>query len=280
MRAGHHHRVGAALWRALDQWAAHGAPTRSAAIAFYAVTSMAPLSVLLVWVGSVAWETGTLRAEIVRRLTESIGPDAARIVESALTNAVMPTSEALFPAVLAFVMFAFSATAVLSQLQGALREVWSVQASTGPRLRGFLRRRLIALALVGVMGLALAVSMLSTLVLVSLASAGPGFVAAVIDWVASIVSLALLFTLVLKILPDAHVPWREAALGGFVTACLHVVGQWVAGYLIASTGTTSAYGAAGAIVVFLFWVYYSAIVFLLGAELTHVLWTSAEVDHG
>jgi membrane protein len=244
---------------------------------------MAPLSVLLVWVGSVAWETVTLRAEIVRRLTESIGPDAARIVESALTDAVMPTSEALFPAALAFIMFAFSATAVLSQLQGALRDVWGVQAAEqSPIIRSFLRRRLIALAVIGALGLVLAVSMLSTVVLATLASivpsTGPGPVATVIDRLASIVSLTLMFTVVLKILPDADVSWREACLGGTLTAGLHVVGQWLAGYLIASNGTASAYGAAGAIVVFLFWVYYSAIVFLLGAELTHVLWTSTNDD--
>jgi membrane protein len=270
------HRRGRAILSGLRQavvrWSDHGAPTRSAAIAFYSITSMAPVSVLLVWVGAFVWEREAVRNQVVERLTTTLGPNSASLVEAALESASMPGGDALVPTALALAIFLFSATAVFGQVQGALREIWEVPASHERRVMGFLRRRLLALVLVSSLGLVLTISMAVRVVMSAvtelLPTAVPSRLYSVADVGISALFLILLFTLVFRILPDAQVRWGQATFGGVVTGLLFVLGQWVAGLYLGGAGIGSAYGAAGALIVFLFWVYYSSLVFLLGAEVT------------
>jgi len=267
-------RVGSVLWRALDEWSHHKAPTRSAAIAFYSLTSLAPVSVLLVWIGGLAWEGESVRAQIIERLTDAAGADAASMVAAVLVDAASPGGEVVLTAVLAGLLFAFSATAVFAQLQDALRDVWDVPAPSGHRVGSFIRKRVVALALVGVLGLVLMLSMFSSVVVSSIASVLPAGVSPLTRLTEiglSAVTLIVLFTLVFRILPDAEVPWLEAGLGGLVAGSLHVLGQWGMGLYLGSTALASVYGAAASFVVFLMWVYYSSLVFLYGAEITRAL---------
>jgi membrane protein len=243
---------------------------------------MAPVSVLMVWIGAIAWESGSVRQQIIERLTDSAGPGAAAVVESVLTDASIPGGDALLPTLIALAIFIFSATAVFGQLQGALRDVWEIPATPGHRVVGFLRRRLLALVLVSALALVLVVSMAVRVAMTALADSLPSSIpfpmVTIADVGVSALTLIVLFTLVFRILPDADVPWPEAALGGLVTGILFVVGQWVAGVYLGRTGIGSAYGAAGSLVVFLSWVYYSSLVFLFGAEVTRAL-SGAEGSH-
>ncbi len=261
--------------QAVKQWIAHEAPTRSAAIAFYSLTSLAPISVLMVWIGATAWERGSVRANVLRRLTESLGPEAASLVAAVLNDATLPGGDAVLPAIFGFVVFVLSATAVLGQLQDALRAVWEVPGGTTGQLSGFLRQRGLGLLLVGVLGVVLFASMSVTVTMAALAELLPSDIPTpllgVADFGVFAVTLIVLFTLVLRILPDADVPWREAALGGVVTGLLHLAGQSVVGLYLSAGGFGSAYGAAASLVVFLSWIYYSSLVFLLGAEVTRAL---------
>ena len=168
-----------------------------------------------------------------------------------------------------------SSTAVLGQLQDALRAVWDAPAATRGKLFGFLRQRGLGLLLVGVLGLVLFASMGVTVTMAALAELLPSDIPSpllgVADFGVFAVTLIVLFTLVLRILPDADVPWREAALGGVVTGLLHLAGQSVVGLYLSAGGFGSAYGAAASLVVFLSWIYYSSLVFLLGAEVTRAV---------
>jgi len=263
-----------ALWQVVVRWVDHGAPTRSAAIAFYSLTSMAPVSVLLVWIGAHVWERGAVRTQVMERLTETVGPNGASFVEAALDTASMPGEDALIPTLIAIVIFLFSATAVFGQVQGALRDVWEVPASSERRVVGFLRRRLLSLVVVSCLGIVLTISMAARVVMSAVTEVLPAAVQSPLGRVADVgvsaLLLIVLLTLVFRILPDAQVRWREAALGGVITGLLFVLGQWVASLYLVRAGVESAYGAAGALIVFLLWVYYSSLVFLLGAEVTRV----------
>ncbi len=263
------------LWRALERWADHEAPARSAAIAFYSLTSLAPLSVLLVWLGAAAWGRASVRDRITDALTTSVGPEAAALVESVVTEATIPGGEALLSTGIAIVIFLFSATAVLSQLQAALRRVWGVAPREEGRVVGFLRRKLVALLFVGIVGLVLLASMTASVVVAALTHRLGGRlpipVFAHADMVVAVATLVTVFTIVLRVLPAAPVPWREAALGGTVTAVLHFAGQWVVGIYLARAAIGSMYGAAASLVVLMTWVYYSSLVFLYGAEVTRAV---------
>jgi len=269
---------GAVLWKALEAWIDHGAPTRSAAIAFYSLTSLAPISLVFVWIGTNAWERGAVRGRVVDLLAESIGPEATALVEAVLDDASLPSGEATLPALISVVVFAFAATAVFAQLQAALRDIWGIPSDPTHRVSGFLRRRLIALLLVGALGIVLLLSMILTVVVAAAADRLPTGTPPALLWAANVgvssVTLIALFTLVFRFLPDAHVQWRVAAVGGFVSAILHVAGQWVVGLYLGRSAVGSAYGAAAARVVLLTWIYYSPHVFLLGAELTKAAFTA------
>ena len=262
------------LWTTLERWLDHGAPTRAAAIAFYTITSLAPLSVLLVWIGASAWERGAVRSRMLGWLSESVGPEATALVGMVLTDASLPSGDALVPTTIAALLFVFSATAVFSQLQGALRDVWGETSGSGGRVVGFLKHRLVALLLVGALGVALGLSMGLSVMVSSVAEALGTTTPSLLllgDLVVSTITLVVLFTLVFRILPAARVRWRQAWLGGVVTGVLHIAGQEVAGAYLRGAAVGSAWGAAGSLVVFLFWVYFSSLVFLYGAEVTHAL---------
>lgn len=268
-------RWGSLLWHAAVKWADHRAPTRSAAIAFYSLTSLAPVSVLLVWIGAAAWERGSVRERLVEALNESVGVETASLVAAVMRDTTIPGGEALLPSVLAIIIFAFSATAVLTQLQGALRDIWETPPGRESQIVGFLRRKLIALLLIGAAGIVLLVSMAATAIVAGLTAPLearlPLPLRGIGDVVVSTITLIALFTVVLRILPDADVTWRDAALGGAVTGLLHVVGQWLVGIYLGRTAIGSAYGAAASLVVFMTWIYYSSVVFLYGAEVTRAL---------
>ena len=270
-----HPRTPSIVYSVVRDWIDHGAPTRSAAIAFYSITSLAPVSVLVVWVGARVWEQESLRQAVLTRFTEAAGPDATDLVRAVLEGATLPVGGALIPTLIAFAVFAFSATAAFSQLQSALRDVWEVPPETGRLVRGFLRRRLVALILVMLLGLTLGVLLAASVAVSTVLRAFPiGWspeLLVLVDVGVSGLTLITMFTVVFRVLPDARVPWREAAIAGVVTGVLHLVGQQALARYLGSAGIASVYGAAGSFVVFLLWVYYSSLVFLLGAEASRAL---------
>ena len=262
------------LRSALDEWIARGAPTRSAAIAFYTLWSLAPVSILLVWAAGLVWEGDAVRARITEALTDALGADVASLVSVVLQDAASPGGGAFVAGLVALVTFGLSATAVFVQLRGALRDAWDLPPSPGHRAAGFFRGRLMALALVGLLAIVLAAAMGASVVVSALAALMPTRVSPFVrlaELGVSVATLIVLFTLVFRVLPDADVPWPQAGVGGLVTACLHVAGQWAVAYYLGRAGLGSAYGPAGSLVVFLSWVYYSSLVFLYGAHVTHEL---------
>jgi membrane protein len=268
-------RARSVLWRALAKWAEHRAPTRSAAIAFYSLTSIAPLSVLLVWLGAAAWERAPVREWVLEALTRSVGPEGSRLVESVVADATLPGGEAVLPSVIAMLVFLFSATAVLTQLQEALREIWEAPPLSKSEVAGFLRRKLVALLFIGAVGLVLLSVMTASVVVSAMTErfggALPILIIAYAEPLFALVTLIAVFMAVFRVLPAARVSWREAALGSAVTGILHIAGQWPVGWYLGRTAVESAYGAAASLVVFMTWVYYSALVFLYGAEVTRAL---------
>jgi membrane protein len=277
-------KVRSILWRSLGRWAEHRAPTRSAAIAFYSLTSIAPLSVLLVWIGAAAWERASFRAMVLGALTRSVGPEASRLVESIVTEATLPGGEALLPSAIAVLVFVFSATAVLSQVQGALRDIWEAPPLAESEVVGFLRRKLVALSFIGAVGFLLLLSMGARVAVSAMTerfqSTLPIPLLVDLEPLLSLITLIAVFMVVFRILPAVRVSWREAALGGAVTATLHVAGQWPVGWYLGGAALESAYGAAASLVVFMSWVYYSALVFLYGAEVTRALALAEPTEGG
>jgi membrane protein len=166
-------------------------------------------------------------------------------------------------------MLLFTASGVFLELRASLNALWGIDAQSSSGVWGFVRERLLSLGMVFVIGFLLLVSQVVTTSLTVLSEyvGGAGWAAVVIDLLTSTLVITLLFALLFRVLPDAHLSWREALVGAVVTAVLFKVGQYLQALYFTYGSTASAYGAAGSFVVVLLWVYYSCWILFYGAEL-------------
>lgn len=268
------------LWHVLQDtfanWNKHGATTHSAAIAFYSITSLAPILVLAVAVAGWAFGAEAARGEIQRYLTRFVGPEGAAVAQNIVAASARPRAGQL-AAILGAVTLLSSATVVLAQLQDTLNTVWEVCPKPGFFLKTMLKKRLLCFALVLGAGF---------LVLLSLAgSAALAYVqgllesrlevglATLVGWADVLLSwllMTLLFGMIYRILPDVKLEWRDVVWGSVFTGGLFLLGKYAIGFYLRTTAVASSFGAAGSLVVVLLWIYYSSLIFLLGAEFTRV----------
>ncbi|MEZ4451075.1 MAG: YihY/virulence factor BrkB family protein [Nannocystaceae bacterium] len=246
--------------------------TLAAALSYYSLLSMAPLLLVVVGVAGVFFGEEAARGEVVGRLADVMGSDAAGFVADVLTNAHR-SGAGWFSAVVGLVGVIIGATTAFSQLQGAINKIWGVEPVTRP-LREVVRVRGLAFIFVLLLGAAVVTLLVASSVISNLRGR-PGLAALgpmwrVIDLVGPMVLMTALFAALFRWLPDARVRWRDVWIGAAVTSLLFIVGRLVIGIYLGRTGIASAYGAAGSAIVVLIWTYYSAILILFGAELTQV----------
>lgn len=259
----------------ITNWGVHRCSAQSAALAFYTIFSLAPVLVVVISLAGAVWGEEAVRGQIFREFGGLMGSDAALLVEEVLKSAARPATGRI-TTVVGIVTLLLGATAVFGQLQEALNTVWAVAPKPGAALTTLLRKRLHSFALVIGIGFLLVVS----LVLSAGLTAFSHYLERVFDlpvdflqianFVLSFVVITLLFAMTYRILPDAKIEWRDVWLGSLLTAILFVIGKTLIGLYLGRTGVASAYGAAGSLVVILLWVYYSALIFLFGAEFTRI----------
>jgi len=238
--------------------------TLAASLAFYTLLSFAPLLVLLVWASSsIAPGTQELMLGEIARLAGNEARDAAQtVVESAKSRPELGSIAGLVAIGTALV----GATTVFAQLQAALNRIWGVKARPTNALWGWLRRRVLSMGVILAVVFVLLVSLLVSSAL-GLVLASSGLVWDALNQAITACVFIGLFTLLFRYLPDVHMPWRHAVFGGFITGLLFAAGKALIGIYLAHGNVGGAYGAAGSLAVLLVWVYYSGIVFFLGAEL-------------
>jgi membrane protein len=165
-----------------------------------------------------------------------------------------------------------TATGALAEIQSALNAIWKATPSVG--LSQLVRARLVSLGLVMTLGFLMLVSLVVSAGLTALGSylsyllPGGNFLMSLLNWLISLIFISALFAAIYKILPDKPIAWGDVAVGAVVTAILFTIGKSLIGLYIGSSSVASSYGAAGALLIILVWVYYSAQIFLVGAEYT------------
>lgn len=247
----------------------------AASIAYYTLFSLAPLLVIVVALAGGLFGEEAVRGEIVARTRAVVGEAPARVIASAIRNATFDPSGP-FATVASALVLLLGATAVFAELQRSLNRIWRVDAGSANVLLAMLRRRLVAIAMILVLGFLLLVSLIASAVLAAVAAHVGGFLrmpALVLEganFVFAFAVTAMLFAVMYKVLPEAEIGWREAGVGAAVTAALFTAGKAVLGTYIGWSGLGSTYGAAGSVVMLLAWVYYSTLIVLFGAEFTHV----------
>jgi membrane protein len=269
-----------ARWRKLitdtiTSWNDHDASTQSAALAFYTMFSLAPLLVVVIALFGLAFGAEAVRGEILTEFQDWMGKDAASLVQGILRTAAEPKTNRL-AGLLGIAILIFGASGVFVQLQQSLNRVWGVVPRPGAAIKTLLRKRMLSFAVVLGIGFLLVVSLILSTGLTALGDylerryQLPVALLHVLNILTSFVLVTLLFALIYRLLPDVKLTWRDVFLGAVVTSFLFGVGKTLIGFYLGRTGAASAYGAAGSLVMLLSWVYYSALVFLLGAEFTRV----------
>jgi membrane protein len=260
--------------RAATAWSDDYAPSMGAALSYYTVFSLAPLLLIVISIAGLVFGADAARGEIFGQLRGLMGNDAAKAVEAVLASVDRPASGALGTAI-GVVVLLVGATSVFAELQDALDRIWRAPArDKSGGLWRLLRGRVLSFGLI----LGLAFLLLVSLVLGAAISAlGSWWGGAFASWqvLAQIINLALdfvltttVFAMIYKLMPRVSVRWHDVWLGALVTALLFTAGKFLIGLYIGKTGIASGYGAAGSFIVVFVWVYYSAQIFLLGAEFT------------
>lgn len=252
------------------------APRLGAALAFYTLLSLSPLLLVVVGVVGAVFGEDAARGELVAQIRDVVGQEGAVAVEQVVAKSANQSGKGLL-AVVGFVVLFFGASGVFAELQGALNTIWQVPG--GKSAGGILtmvRERLLSFSLVCVMIFLLLASLVVSAVLSAVndrvAGWMPGMtvVAEVLNFVITFGMLTLLFAAIFQWLPETDLAWSDVWVGAAATALLFSIGKYLIGLYLGTAAVGSAYGAAGAFVVLLVWVYYSTQILLFGAELTFV----------
>lgn len=257
-------------------WVECNAFSYAGSLAFYTLFSLAPTIIIAVTVTGFVLGEEAAQGQIVAEFQDVMGTEAATLVEEAVYNSRIDSS-GIFPVVAGVVALMIGATTVFAQMQISLNTLWGVRPKPSRNsLFIFLKSRLFSLMVVVSIGFILLVSLVLGVALrASLeftAEFVPG-VAALIsaaEIVVSFVVVTLLFGTIFKVLPDVILKWRHVIVGAVVTALLFSLGRYGISVYLAYTATASTYGAAGAVVLILMWVYYSSLILLFGGAFTKV----------
>ena len=251
-----------------------GVPRLAAALAYYAMFSIGPLLVIVIAVAGLFLEKGAVRQEVIQQVQSMIGPKAAETVQSMFSTQQHQSS--VIATILGTIALVFGASGVFGQLQDALNTIWEVKPKPGQGIWGFIRNRFLSFGMVLGIGFLLLVSMVITTALEAFSGQinhwlpMPDFVAKALHFVISFGVITLLFAMIFRFLPDATVKWRDVWVGAMGTALLFTIGKFLIGMYLGRQSTSSAYGAAGSVIVILLWVYYSSLILFAGAEFTQV----------
>jgi membrane protein len=266
----------ARLWTILKEaalnWSRHKDARQGAALAYYSVFSIGPLIIIAISVAGLVFGREAVNGEVAASIKGMLGDTGANAVQAMLADAGRPRHGRL-ASLLGAGGLVFAAIGVVVQLKDALNIVWEVEESPAEGVWQFLRSYVVSLAAIVALGFLLLTSMIITAAVAAFAHFASAYVQ---EWVLHLVStvvsfsvVSVLFAMMFKWLPDAPVDWYDVWFGAIVTAALFELGKSAIGFYIGKQGLESSYGAAASIMVVLIWVYYSAQIVLLGAEVTH-----------
>jgi membrane protein len=246
--------------------------TRGASMAFYAVVSLAPLLLIVVAIAGLVFGEDAARNALAGQFETLLGHESAVFLQDAVKNAGQKSS-GILATIIGVATLVVTASGVFGEMQSALNTIWKVSPH-GTTVSRLIRARAASLGLVGTLGFLLLVSLVVSAAITSLGDYVNTWlpfgklILSAVNAVISFALIAVLFAAIYKILPDKKLEWRDVIFGAIVTSLLFTIGKSLIGWYLGSSAVASTYGAAGALMLVLLWVYYSSQIFLLGAEVT------------
>ena len=260
---------------AVSAWIEDRAASMGAALAFYSAFSLAPLLIIAIAIAGLAFGAEAARGAITGQLSGVMGTQGASAVQTMLEASHKP-EQGIVASIIAIFTLWLGATSVFVELQDDLDRIWRAKSSLGSGVINFIRTRLLSFGMVLGIGFLLLVSLIVSSLLAAFTGSwghylpGTAFLLHAINFLISFGVTTVLFAMIYKLLPNVEIDWHDVWIGSAVTAFLFNIGRAAIGLYLGQSATTSTYGAAGAFVVLLLWLYYSAQIFLLGAEFTWI----------
>jgi membrane protein len=245
----------------------------AAALAYYTIFSLAPLLLIVIAVAGFVFGREAAQNQVFEAIQGLVGRDGARAIQDMIRHADKEGSGS-WAALWGIALLLIGAGGVVGQLQASLNKVWDVKPEAAGSWTRLIHDRFLSFALILGIGFLLLVSLMVTAVVSAASSYYSRFLPEVValwpivDVLISFAMTTTLFALIYKILPDAYVSWKDVWIGAAITAVLFSLGKLAIGIYLGESGISSSYGAAGSLVTILLWVYYSALIFFFGAELT------------
>lgn len=251
----------------------------SAALAYYTIFSLPALLIIIIWVTDIFYGREAIEGTVYRQLTDFVGKNAAIQIQETIRNATL-SSDSSWAAIVGVVILLIGATGVFEEIQESINQIWHLKAK--PRKgKGWLKlimNRLLSFSMIITLGFLLLVSLIINgimdIFLTRLSQNFPHvevYVVYVFNFIFTFLVTSFLFGVIFKVLPDARIKWKDVRIGAITTALLFMGGRFLISYYLGQNSRiTSAYGAAGSILVILLWVYYSAIILYFGAVFTRV----------
>lgn len=252
----------------------------AAALSFYTVLSLSPLVLIVVAAAGLVWGEQPVRSELLNQIRELTGDAGAETVRTVLESTTI-SGQSIGSMILGIITLLFGATTVFAQLQSSLNQIWDVKTAVKTVTRrgllwSLIRTRLLSLTLVLAVGFLLLVSLVVSAALAAFQAylsrvfPGGGTLWQILNFLVSLLVISVLIAMVYRVLPDVRLDWPDVWVGAITTSLLFGVGKFLIGLYLGRASIGSSYGAAGSLVVFLVWVYYSSLIMFFGAEITFV----------
>ena len=262
--------------RAVAAWTDDYAPSMGAALAYYTLFSIAPLLLIVISIAGLVFGADAARGQIFAQLRELMGDDGAATVQGLLQNVNKP-AQGLIGAVVGFSALLIGAMSVFGELQNSLDRIWRApKRAESSGLWSLLHSRLLSFGMILGIGFMLIVSLVASAAVAALGKFSMAFfgfwavLAEALNFALTFAFVTLMFAMIYKLMPRVRIGWRDVWIGAAATALLFAIGKSLIGLYIGRSSFASGFGAAGSLVVLLLWMYYSAQIFLLGAEFTRV----------
>lgn len=270
---------GARFWditkESFSEWLNDNVPRLAASLTYYTLFSLAPLLIVIVGIAGLVLGPAAAKGQLQTQLQGQLGGTGAGLIQSILSHASSRGSN-IFATVGGFAILFYGASSVFVELHDALNKIWDVPPKPTSGIKGFLASRILPFLMIVGIGLLLLVSFALSW---ALALAGnfvsgvlplPSWAFQIFQFIVSTAVITVLFAIIYVMVPDRSIPWSDVWTGAAVTALLFTIGKTLLGVYLGYTSMGSAYGAAASVVVLLFWIYWSAQIFFLGAEFTEV----------
>ena len=257
-----------------NKWLADNAPRLGASIAFYTISSLAPLLIIAIAVAALFFGQQAAEGQIVGQMASLVGQDGGKAIETTLA-ATRQQHSGVIATIIGIGALIVASTGLFVELQSSLNDIWGVKPKPNDSaVKSLLKSRLISFSMVVGIGFLLMVSLIISAVISALGESMKAWIPEyplllqISNQLISFGIITALFAMMYKILPDTPISWRDVWVGAAVTAVLFTLGKFLIGLYLGRSSMASAYGAAGSFVVILVWIYYSSMLFFFGAEFT------------